>query len=84
MLFFKNHSDYLLSASPERYLMKKGTKIISQPIKGTAKKSQDEHEDWKWKMKLKSNAKEISENIMIVDLVRNDLSHTATKRKCSG
>ncbi|WP_374540535.1 anthranilate synthase component I family protein [Flavobacterium sp.] len=78
-VFFKNHSDYLLSASPERYLMKKGTKIISQPIKGTAKRSQDEHEDWKWKMKLKSNAKEISENIMIVDLVRNDLSHTATK-----
>lgn len=78
-VYFKNNKQYLLSASPERYLRKEGTKIISQPIKGTAKRSTDEIEDEKLKERLSSNEKERSENIMIVDLVRNDLSHTATK-----
>jgi len=77
--FFKNNTDYLLSASPERYLRKEGTKIISQPIKGTAKRVFDEEMDEKSKIELSENPKERSENIMIVDLVRNDLSHTATK-----
>jgi len=77
--FFKNNTDYLLSASPERYLRKEGTKIISQPIKGTAKRVFDEEMDEKSKTELYENPKERSENIMIVDLVRNDLSHTATK-----
>jgi len=77
--FFKNNTDYLLSASPERYLRKEGTKIITQPIKGTAARSSDVILDEKAKNELSQNAKERSENIMIVDLVRNDLSHTATK-----
>lgn len=77
--FFKNNTEYLLSASPERYLRKEGTKIISQPIKGTAKRVFDEEMDQKSKTELSENPKERSENIMIVDLVRNDLSHTATK-----
>lgn len=77
--FFKNNTDYLLCASPERYLRKEGTKIISQPIKGTAKRFFDEALDNQSKMELLQNPKERSENIMIVDLVRNDLSHTATK-----
>ena len=70
---------YLLSASPERYIKKKGRKIVSQPIKGTAKRSKDKLEDHKLKLLLKNDQKERSENIMIVDLVRNDLSKTATK-----
>ncbi|SDJ72999.1 anthranilate synthase component I family protein [Flavobacterium noncentrifugens] len=78
-VFFKNHKQFLISASPERYLKKEGNKIISQPIKGTAKRSSDAIEDERLKNELFSNAKERSENIMIVDLVRNDLSHTATK-----
>ncbi|MFD2890476.1 anthranilate synthase component I family protein [Flavobacterium chuncheonense] len=78
-VYFKNNKQYLLSASPERYLRKEDTKIISQPIKGTAKRSTDRVEDEKLKERLSSNEKERSENIMIVDLVRNDLSHTATK-----
>ena len=78
-VYFKNNKQYLLSASPERYLRKEDTKIISQPIKGTAKRSTDGVEDEKLKERLSSNEKERSENIMIVDLVRNDLSHTATK-----
>ena len=77
--FLKMNDKYLLSASPERYIKKKGRKIVSQPIKGTAKRSKDKLEDHKLKLLLKNDQKERSENIMIVDLVRNDLSKTATK-----
>lgn len=70
---------YLLSASPERYLKKKADRIISQPIKGTAKRSSDPKEDLRLKQHLENDAKERSENIMIVDLVRNDLSKIAEK-----
>lgn len=78
-VFFKNHKQYLLSASPERYLKKIGEDIISQPIKGTSKRFLDPIEDQKSKDYLESDAKERAENIMITDLVRNDLSHTAQK-----
>ncbi|MEO8236013.1 MAG: anthranilate synthase component I family protein [Flavobacterium sp.] len=78
-VFFRNNTNYLLSASPERYLRKEGTKIISQPIKGTSKRISDGIEDEKSKLELSQNPKERSENVMIVDLVRNDLSHTAIK-----
>jgi para-aminobenzoate synthetase component 1 len=78
-MFFKNNTNFLLSASPERYLRKEGTKIISQPIKGTSKRFSDVIEDEKSKLELSQNPKERSENIMIVDLVRNDMSHTASK-----
>lgn len=78
-VFFKNYKHYLLSASPERYLKKVGDKIISQPIKGTSKRFADLAEDEKSKNILATDAKERAENIMITDLVRNDLSHTAQK-----
>lgn len=78
-VYLKNNNQYLLSASPERYLRKEGEKIISQPIKGTAARSNDASLDEKLKVELAANEKERSENIMIVDLVRNDLSHTAQK-----
>jgi len=78
-VFFKNYKNYLLSASPERYLKKVGDKIISQPIKGTSKRSSEPEEDQKSKDFLENDAKERAENIMITDLVRNDLSHTAQK-----
>ncbi len=78
-VFFKNHKQYLLSASPERYIKKVGDKIISQPIKGTSKRFEDPVEDEKSKAILVSDEKERAENIMITDLVRNDLSHTAQK-----
>jgi len=77
--FLKLSDKYLLSASPERYLRKEGTKIISQPIKGTAKRSADPTEDEQLKAILSNDAKERAENIMIVDLVRNDLSKSALK-----
>lgn len=78
-VFFKNNKQFLLSASPERYLRKENNKIISQPIKGTAKRHSDAQEDENIKQALLADEKERSENIMIVDLVRNDLSRTASK-----
>ena len=77
--FLKIDSQYLLCASPERYLKKEGAKIISQPIKGTAKRLVDLQEDQKTATALSKDIKERSENIMIVDLVRNDLSKSAKK-----
>lgn len=78
-VFLKNHRHYLLSASPERYLKKKGEQLISQPIKGTAPRLAERAKDDELKTKLASDPKERSENIMITDLVRNDLSRTAQK-----
>jgi len=74
----KRHRQYAICASPERFLKKTGTKIISQPIKGTARRSPDPAEDAHIKNALTQNEKERAENIMIVDLVRNDLSRTAS------
>lgn len=78
-VFFKNNKHFLLSATPERYLRKEGERIISQPIKGTAKRFLDANEDEQSKMQLDLDPKERAENIMITDLVRNDLSRTAQK-----
>lgn len=78
-VFFKNNKHFLLSASPERYLKKDGENLISQPIKGTSKRFADPVEDEISKNNLAQDPKEKAENIMITDLVRNDLSHTAQK-----
>ncbi|WP_346881599.1 anthranilate synthase component I family protein [uncultured Algibacter sp.] len=77
--FLKLGDKYALCASPERYLKKEDDLVITQPIKGTAKRSDNLEEDNKLKSNLLSDEKERSENIMIVDLVRNDLSKTAKK-----
>ncbi len=77
--FLRINDKYLLSASPERFVKKVNSKVISQPIKGTARRSADEEEDKRIKEELAKDPKERSENIMIVDLVRNDLSKTAIK-----
>lgn len=69
---------FVFCGSPERYIQKKGTKIISQPIKGTAPRGSTEKEDLELKDRLFNDPKERSENVMIVDLVRNDLSKIAT------
>ena len=73
--FYKANDKYLLCASPERFLKKNGSEIISQPIKGTLKRSgKSVFSDMQEKKLLLANEKERAENIMIVDLVRNDLS----------
>jgi len=77
--FYKLYDKYLMSASPERFLLKTNNQLISQPIKGTAKRGENLKEDLILIEQLKTNQKEISENVMIVDLVRNDLSKIAEK-----
>ena len=67
----------IIGTSPERYMLKQENNIISQPIKGTSKRVSDKNEDNELKQNLSNSAKDTSENIMIVDLVRNDLSVTA-------
>lgn len=81
--FLKNNNHFMISASPERYVRKEGNKIISQPIKGTAKRGLTQEQDLQNIEDLRTDPKERSENIMIVDLVRNDLSKTATKGSVS-
>ncbi len=76
--YFKANHYYALSASPERFLKKQGQKIISQPIKGTVRRGVNSKEDDALMLKLKNNPKERAENVMIVDLVRNDLSRSAS------
>ncbi|MNJ86473.1 Aminodeoxychorismate synthase component 1 [compost metagenome] len=67
------------SASPERFIRKQGNKLISQPIKGTAPRGKNTQEDLQNRTILQSSIKERAENVMIVDLVRNDLSRIAAK-----
>jgi len=77
--YYKLGDTYLLSASPERYIKKDGANIISQPIKGTRKRGESVEEDERLKKELYEDQKERAENVMIVDLVRNDLSRIAAK-----
>lgn len=76
---YKTGSRYIFSASPERFLQRTGNRLISQPIKGTIKKGFSPEENEKLKQNLLHNQKERSENVMITDLVRNDLSKLAKK-----
>ena len=72
---YKLHDQVLICASPERFLTGRGDKLYSQPIKGTIKRNlSDPAEDERLKEELRQSAKDQSENVMVVDLVRNDLS----------
>lgn len=77
--FLRWNNSYLMSASPERFVCKRDTKLVSQPIKGTIKRGKNKEEDHILKSKLKNDPKEQNENVMIVDLVRNDLSKVAAR-----
>ncbi|MEK7225056.1 MAG: anthranilate synthase component I family protein, partial [Bacteroidota bacterium] len=72
---YKMNDRWLICASPERYLKKQGTRILSQPIKGTSQRViGDKEKDELSKEELMHSIKDRSENVMVVDLVRNDLS----------
>ena len=73
-VFFKYFDQFLLCSSPERFLAKRKDVLTAQPIKGTRKRHADETQDWQIKIALADSEKDRAENIMIVDLLRNDLS----------
>lgn len=74
-VFYRHHDKYLLCASPERFLTRSGNRLISQPIKGTiSRDGNDPQRDQALQEELRQSAKDRTENVMIVDLVRNDLS----------
>lgn len=75
--FFQAGKHRMLSASPERFVSKKGQVIRSQPIKGTVRRGNSPEEDLTLQQGLLDSEKERAENVMIVDLVRNDLSQIA-------
>ncbi|WP_245952695.1 anthranilate synthase component I family protein [Chitinophaga skermanii] len=75
--YYRVNDRYLLCSSPERYVQKVGNHIISQPIKGTIHRGNTALEDAALRDELRHNRKERAENVMVVDLVRNDLSHVA-------
>lgn len=78
--YIKCVDQYILCASPERYLQKNGDKLIAQPIKGTAPRRLDNPAaDLLQQQQLRHSTKEQSENVMIVDLMRNDLSRVAAR-----
>lgn len=73
-VYFKSENLYLICSSPERFIKKINNKLISQPIKGTSRRGYNNVSDLAFSKNLKLDPKERSENIMIVDLVRNDMS----------
>ncbi|HSI74300.1 MAG TPA: anthranilate synthase component I family protein [Lunatimonas sp.] len=79
--FFKAKNKLVLGASPERFLKKTGNKLIAQPIKGSVKRGNTPAEDDALTAHLRSSEKEKAENLMIVDLMRNDLAKLAQPGK---
>lgn len=75
--FYRNGSQYALCASPERFLAFDRDKVIGQPMKGTRPRHKDPSEDQRLAAELAADEKERSENIMALDVMRNDLSRIA-------
>lgn len=78
-VYYKLQHLHLCCASPERFMQKKGNTLRSQPIKGTRRRGNSPEEDEMLRSELLNDAKERCENVMIVDLVRNDLSRSAAR-----
>ncbi|WP_317898724.1 chorismate-binding protein [Aurantibacillus circumpalustris] len=75
--------EYIICASPELFLAKKGNTVYTKPIKGTIKRGKNKEEDLELKNELQNNLKERTENVMAVDVARNDLSMFAKKGSVS-
>lgn len=74
--YYRNGGQYMMCASPERYIHKQGNTVLSQPIKGTARRDTDAATDERIKTELQHSIKDRAENVMIVDLVRNDIARS--------
>lgn len=77
--YVQNGSFHIMCASPERFIKKEGKRLMSQPIKGTRPRGETQAEDAALKEELANSEKDRRENVMIVDMVRNDLSRSATR-----
>jgi para-aminobenzoate synthetase component 1 len=75
--YLRTGDNYLMCASPERFMKKEGSRLVSQPIKGTCKRGTTAEEDERNRIFLRNSIKEQAENVMIVDLVRNDLARSS-------
>lgn len=75
----KLDDQYIISSSPELFLSRRGNHLFTKPIKGTARRGATDAEDRQIKEELFQNLKERNENVMIVDVSRNDLSRLATR-----
>ncbi len=75
--YFKAENKALMCSSPERFLKRKGNELISQPIKGTVVTGDGPEERKNNRNHLLNSEKERAENMMIVDLVRNDLAKSS-------
>ena len=69
--------DWLLSLSPELFFALDGGRLTTRPMKGTARRGATPEEDRAFAADLRDDAKQRAENLMIVDLLRNDLSRVA-------
>ncbi len=76
---YKADDNWIICASPERFVQKRGNKLITEPMKGTARRSIDSEEDSRIREGLANSIKEQTENVMAVDVARNDLSILAKK-----
>lgn len=75
---FVDTGDFAIcSASPELFFSLNGGKIVSRPMKGTARRGRTFSEDWKQAEALRASEKDRAENIMIVDMIRNDIGRIA-------
>lgn len=75
--YLKNEYDTVLSFSPELFFTLKDNHIVTKPMKGTVKRGKTQSEDEKLIEFLKNDEKNRAENVMIVDLLRNDLGRIA-------
>jgi para-aminobenzoate synthetase component 1 len=82
-MLVKLKDEFIISASPELFLKKNGDRLITKPIKGTARRGQSREEDERLKEELHSSIKERTENVMAVDVARNDLSVVASRGSVS-
>lgn len=78
--FYRNGEQFVLCASPERFLAFQGDRAVGEPMKGTRPRSSDPDEDARLARELASDAKERAENVMALDVMRHDLSRVAASR----